>query len=309
MATSDRVFNNDDWNQIISNINSLVAQCPDIEPLEPVDECHKLSKEDIMGAQGKLLEGCPSNSFSPIPDLWKVAPIQELEDAIEAGPCCAEDCPLCDFELDISEDIPQGTGTFSDGWADIFDHQVAVNDLVGEFDDLILEANDIVQEINDLKEMLATAATPEAAAAIQDMIDDKKEELDDKIDEAETKSDEIDTLVDQGWDTIYTLGGETGDQYDISGIVNDNLINVSEPYFENYANRLRSCTPVNPAICRVFLLFSSGFGGENNVLLQLVPGGRFTALGGDSVPLENTPNLKVELKVIGSVAACTPEMP
>ena len=91
MADSTTPFTNDEWNQIIQDINDLATGCADVDPLDEVEECHRLSKTDITDVQDKLVELCEDNVFTP-PDMkWLQSTIQEIEDAIEAGDCCCEE--------------------------------------------------------------------------------------------------------------------------------------------------------------------------------------------------------------------------
>lgn len=85
----DGPFKIDQWNSLIRDINDMVADC-DSDPLEEIEAPHIWAKTDIKLVQDKLIELCEDNEFEDIPDLWKQSSIDEIETAIELGPCC--DC-------------------------------------------------------------------------------------------------------------------------------------------------------------------------------------------------------------------------
>lgn len=94
MADSTTPFTNEEWNQIIRDINAIVPECEGVDPLDEVDPCHRLTITDITAAQDKLVALCDANVFTaPIPPdaKWLQTTIQEIEDAILEGTCCCEE--------------------------------------------------------------------------------------------------------------------------------------------------------------------------------------------------------------------------
>ena len=94
MATSNTPYLRDGttnaWNKLVRDINEKALDCPDLTPLEEVEECHRFAKSDIRAAQDLLKEICPDNEFSDIENLWLTRIIQELEDAVAGETCCCE---------------------------------------------------------------------------------------------------------------------------------------------------------------------------------------------------------------------------
>ena len=113
---------NTSWNELLRQINELVADCPGITPLDEVGPNHIWRKSDIQSAQDKLIELCNQNTFDPIPDLWKKATVESLIAAIQSGACCCEetDIDLTGAPLDnagIFFHIESGQSTLLIDWA------------------------------------------------------------------------------------------------------------------------------------------------------------------------------------------------
>jgi hypothetical protein len=84
------VYSRDDWNSIISQINDLAAQCPDIIPLDLVPENTIWRVSHVEDVQNKLVEVCEDNIFTP-PTKWLQSMIDEITAAIANGSCCCEE--------------------------------------------------------------------------------------------------------------------------------------------------------------------------------------------------------------------------
>ena len=309
MATSGSPYKRTaDWNeQIIQKINELAEEC-EIDPLEEVDECHKLGKSDIQQAQDKLKEICDENTFGPIPDKWKVSTIQELEDAIAAGECCEEDCPTCDFQLDESVTVPTGsTGTFGDGWTsdDLANLVTTVFEKVDEMQEILDEVESpMCEDLKELRDQLAAATDPDEIESLQNQIEDKQKEIDDKVEEITPISDEIDSIVEDGYANISSQAGQ-GSQHDLTAMM-DNIVQFNEPYLDKIKSDAKACRSFDVNECRLGARILFDVGAETDILLFTVPGGRFTPIPGYTAPITG-PAYEITLKLLGTAPTCSEE--
>lgn len=79
-----------DWNDLLEQINALVAECPGVSELQLVTAPHVWTVQDVLDAQNKLIELCDDNSFST-PVKWLQSMVDELEAAVANGVCCCEE--------------------------------------------------------------------------------------------------------------------------------------------------------------------------------------------------------------------------
>lgn len=97
-----RVLTLDEWNGILTDINTLAADpptgCTAKEPLPLVEAPHIWTLADIIAARNKLIEICPDTEFNINLDYeynqrWREILITELENAIDDGWCgCVVPC-------------------------------------------------------------------------------------------------------------------------------------------------------------------------------------------------------------------------
>ena len=94
-------FTLEQWNAVLDAVNALlVDSCADITPLEEVEDPTIWSVIDVQAVYDKLLEICPDNEFTEIPDLWSQGILDEIEVAVALGCCGCEETDLVYEALD-----------------------------------------------------------------------------------------------------------------------------------------------------------------------------------------------------------------
>lgn len=86
------------WEELLDLVNEELenppedTECEPIEPIEIPEECHRWAKSDVREVHDKLNE-MPGEcfEFEPIPDLWRVSIIEEIESQLSNSWCDCED--------------------------------------------------------------------------------------------------------------------------------------------------------------------------------------------------------------------------
>lgn len=109
MATTNdpyRRIGTNSWEELLTQVNNELQDppsgCNPIDPIATPDECHRWGKSDIREVHNKLDE-MPTDcfTFQPIPDLWKISIIEDIENQLSESWCdcdeeqCCYDCPNC----------------------------------------------------------------------------------------------------------------------------------------------------------------------------------------------------------------------
>jgi hypothetical protein len=90
------------WEDLLKKVNDELENPPeetDCEPIAPIEVPgpeHRWAKSDVREVHDKLNE-MPGNcfSFQPIPDLWKVATIEDIENQLSNSWCDCEEDEIC----------------------------------------------------------------------------------------------------------------------------------------------------------------------------------------------------------------------
>lgn len=101
MATTDRPYyriGENSWGELLEQVNDVLQNppsgCDPITPIAIPEECHRWAKSDIQEVHDRLNE-MPGScfEFQPIPDLWEVSIIDDIESQLGNAWCdCDDEC-------------------------------------------------------------------------------------------------------------------------------------------------------------------------------------------------------------------------
>lgn len=260
-------YGTDDWNSLIQQINLLAAECG-VDPLPEAEDCRRWEVQDIEDAHNKLLEICPDSVFSEIDPRWMQVTVDEIQDAINAGACCAG-CKSYDT-TEVIRDYPiAASGTFSSAFGLWPAHIQQVVDAV----------NALEAQGNVLADLELARQTAEASGDPTGVLE---AQITAQIAAMQAASDAIDVLVGDGWTNIGTLNDGTGGQLDFSDLINPNIRDFNVPYFTELIDKyLRNDRTGTDGCSASWTWGANEFGLVSGFS---VPGGRYVTTPGTSLP-------------------------
>lgn len=222
------------WGELLNKVNEELenppvdADCEAIDPIPIPDPMHRWAKSDIREVHDKLNE-MPEDcfTFDPIPDLWKIGIIQDIEDQLGESWCdcdeeqCCFPCPDCgqtsttflgtesvdannctecgsspatrDACIDIQEnEYDPARSDFGERRV-YADKQLEWCDLKDELADLEEALQKLEDQLSDLQQQFVNCGNDVGCQiATQAQIDAKQIDIDDKETEIEDKQAEVD---------------------------------------------------------------------------------------------------------------------
>lgn len=227
-----RRIGSNSWQELLDQVNDVLQNpepgCDPIAPIDPPDPMHRWAKSDIREVHDKLNE-IPTDcfTFQPIPDLWKVSIIDDIEDQLANAWC---DCTgeVCCYQCPNAGDfVTIFLGTETVGPNDCTECSATTADIAACNN---IRTNIYIPAVIDFSQGMDAWSEHGRIACC------KQEELDDLNDDLEKLQDQLDELNQNKTDCIASCSGDVACQNACSALydpqISDKQTEISDKQAE-----------------------------------------------------------------------------